>query len=175
MCERLHRDAYTNSGSGMGVPTTGTSKKQYMFTKDRSTRESRHPQEAWLQNPGHFTLRTGWDTTPEGETGRSQDLDLETISMTWAITAYPGENPGTLHSNEGWCRQVTQSCPTLCNPWTICRLPGSFVHGILQARILEWVFVPFSRGSFQPRDRTQASCIAGRFFLSEPIKSKSKL
>ena len=80
-------------------------------------------------------LRTGWDTTPEREIGRSQDLDLETISTTWVITAYPGENPGTLHSNKGWYRQVTELCLTLCNPWTICRLPGSFVHGILQARI----------------------------------------
>ena len=40
------------------------------------------------------------------------------------------------------------------------------VHGILQARILEWVAFPFSKGSFQPRDRTQVSCIAGRFFTN---------
>ena len=43
---------------------------------------------------------------------------------------------------------------------------GLIVHGILQARILEWVAVPFSRGSSQPRDRTQVSHIAGRFFTS---------
>ena len=43
-------------------------------------------------------------------------------------------------------------------------LPGSSVRGILQARILEWVAVPFSRGSSQSRDRTQVSHIAGRFF-----------
>ena len=42
--------------------------------------------------------------------------------------------------------------------------PGSSVHGILQARILKWVAVPFSRGSFQPRNQTQVSCTAGRFF-----------
>ena len=42
--------------------------------------------------------------------------------------------------------------------------PGSSVHGILQARILEWVAISFSRGSSQPKDRTQASCIAGRCF-----------
>ena len=42
--------------------------------------------------------------------------------------------------------------------------PGSSVHGILQARILEWVAMPFSRGSSQSRDRTQVSCIAGGFF-----------
>ena len=45
-----------------------------------------------------------------------------------------------------------------------CHLPGSFVHGILQARILEWVAVPFSRGSSQTRDQTQISHIAGSFF-----------
>ena len=49
-------------------------------------------------------------------------------------------------------------------PWTVCSLSGSFVHGILQARILEWVAIPFSRGSPQPRDRIWVFCIAGRFF-----------
>ena len=58
---------------------------------------------------------------------------------------------------------VAQSCPTLCDPMD-CSLPGSSVHGILQARILEWVAIPFSRGSSWPRDWTQVSCIAGRFF-----------
>ena len=56
---------------------------------------------------------------------------------------------------------VTQLCLTLCNP---CSLPGSSVHGISQARILEKVVVPFSRGSSWPRDWNQISCIAGRFF-----------
>ena len=45
-----------------------------------------------------------------------------------------------------------------------CGPPESSVHGILQAGILEWVAIPFSRGSSQPRDRTQVSCAAGRFF-----------
>ena len=57
---------------------------------------------------------------------------------------------------------VAQLCLTLGKSMD-CRPPGSSVHGILQARILEWVDVPFSRGSFQPRDRTKASCIAGGF------------
>ena len=47
-----------------------------------------------------------------------------------------------------------------------CSPPGSFVHGILQARILEWVAISFSRGSSWPRDRTQVSCTAGRFFTN---------
>ena len=57
--------------------------------------------------------------------------------------------------------EVTQSCQTVWDPLD-CSLPGSSVHGILQARILEWVAIPFSRGSSRPRDRTQVSCIAGR-------------
>ena len=59
--------------------------------------------------------------------------------------------------------EVVQSCLTLCNP-VDCSLPGSSIHGILQARILELVAISFSRGSSQPRDRTQVSCIAGRRF-----------
>ena len=58
---------------------------------------------------------------------------------------------------------VTQSCLTLWDRMD-CSPPGSSVHGIFQARILEWVAIPFSRGSFQPRDLTQVSCIAGGFF-----------
>ena len=57
---------------------------------------------------------------------------------------------------------VSQLCLTLCRHMD-CSLPGYSVHGILQARILEYVAVPFSRGSSQPRDQTQVSCIAGRF------------
>ena len=58
---------------------------------------------------------------------------------------------------------VAQSCPTLCNPMD-CSLPRSSLHGISQARILEWVAISFSRLSSQPRDRSWVSCIAGRFF-----------
>ena len=58
---------------------------------------------------------------------------------------------------------VTQVYPTLCNSMN-CRLPASSVHGILQARTLEWVAMPSSRGSSQPRDWTQVSRIAGGFF-----------
>ena len=60
---------------------------------------------------------------------------------------------------------VTQSCLTLCNPMD-CSPPGSSVHVILQARILERVDISSSRGNSQPRDQTQVSCIAGRFFTT---------
>ena len=59
--------------------------------------------------------------------------------------------------------EVAQSCPTLCDRMDYS-LPGSSLHGILQARVLEWVAISFSRGSSQPRDRTPVSCIPGRRF-----------
>ena len=55
----------------------------------------------------------------------------------------------------------------LCNPMD-CSPPGSSVHGILQARILEWVAISSSRGSSRPRDRTSISALAGGFFTTEP-------
>ena len=59
--------------------------------------------------------------------------------------------------------EVAQSCPTLCDPMD-CNLSGSSVHGIFQARVLEWIAISFSKGSSQPRNRTQVSRIAGRPF-----------
>ena len=65
--------------------------------------------------------------------------------------------------------KVTQSCLTLCDPMD-CSLPGFSLHGILQAKILEWGAVPFSRGSSQPRNQTRVSCIAGAFFTNWAIR-----
>ena len=62
---------------------------------------------------------------------------------------------------------VAKSCSTLWDTMD-CRLPGSSIHGISQARILEWVAISFSRGSSQPRDQTPVSCIADGFFTTEP-------
>ena len=59
--------------------------------------------------------------------------------------------------------EVAQSCPTLCNPMD-CSLSGSSVHGIFQARVLEWIAISFSRGSSWPRNRTRVSCITSRRF-----------
>ena len=61
------------------------------------------------------------------------------------------------------CVLVAQSCLTLCHPMD-CGLPSSSVHGILQARILKWIAIPFSKGYSWPRDRIHVSYIAGRFF-----------
>ena len=78
---------------------------------------------------------------------------------------------GVLHNDSIYVyivKLAPQPCPTLCHPMD-CSLPGSSAHGILQntgARILEWVATSCSRGSPPPRDRTQVSCIAGRFFTN---------
>ena len=70
---------------------------------------------------------------------------------------------------QGVCAQLLQLCPTLCDPMN-CSPPASSAHGILQARILQWVTMPSSRGSSRPRDWTHVSCIsciAGGFFTIE--------
>ena len=68
---------------------------------------------------------------------------------------------------------VTKSCPTLCNPMDYCP-PGPSVHGIFQARILEWGAIPFSRGSSQTRDQTLVSCI-GRQILGHRAIWKAQI
>ena len=87
-------------------------------------------------------------------------LDKYTITYTWVHTHFLMPFVRVL-----WMKwsEVAQSCPTLCDP-TDCSLPGSSVHGIFQARVLEWVAISFSRGSSWPRDRTWVSCIVGRCF-----------
>ena len=70
-------------------------------------------------------------------------------------------------------RLVAQLYLTLCDPMD-CSPPGSSVLGILQARILEWVAMPSSRESSQPRDQTQVSCIAGDFFFFNHLSHQSK-
>ena len=90
--------------------------------------------------------------------------------MNTKVSLYPWNGP--LNNISGWgCRgglcvcSVSLLCLTLCDPMD-CSLPGSSVHGISQARILEWVAIPFPRGSSRSRDRTWVSCIAGGFFTN---------
>ena len=64
-----------------------------------------------------------------------------------------------------YCCLVAKSCLSLCNPMD-CNPPGSFNHGIPQARIVEWVAIYFSRGSSRPRDWTCIPELAGRFFIT---------
>ena len=101
-------------------------------------------------------------------------LSSETSFLAWEYLIYQ-EN---LYCQAGACGSyyycccslVTKSCPTRCDPMD-CSPPGSSVLGISHARILEWVAISFSRGSFQPRDWTRVSCIrqalADGFFTTE--------
>ena len=61
---------------------------------------------------------------------------------------------------------VTQSCPTLCNPMN-CSPPGFSVHGISQARILEWVAIPSPGDLFNPRSEPVSLALVGGFFITE--------
>ena len=81
--------------------------------------------------------------------------DIQPSSLLAGHGLVPAHGPGVV--------TVAQSCLTLCNPLDYS-LPGSSVPWILQVRILEWIAIPFSRVSSQPRDWTQVSCIAGGFF-----------
>ena len=111
---------------------------------------------------------------------------LESMNQHWRVIT---KVHSFLHS---WCKQLFfnfwySSCPNiyilryisllllswLSHVWLFCNpmdrsLPGSSAHGISKVRILEWVAISFSRGSFQPRDQTCVSCLAGGFFTTEP-------
>ena len=92
---------------------------------------------------------------------RSAFIDSGPWALGWVLAA---------KESNGWDITqvlVTQSCLTLCHPRTVAHQAPPSV-GILQARILEWATIPFSRGSSWPRNATWVSCIAGRFFTSEP-------
>ena len=123
------------------------------------THEPKSPR--WMK-PSCISLDFGWKRKPlclEGrwvwwENGYMYMYDWVCLLSSW-----------NYHNivNQQWKVKVAQSCLTLCDTMD-CSLSGSSVHGILHARILEWVAIPFSRGSSQPRDWTQVSWIASRFF-----------
>ena len=79
----------------------------------------------------------------------------------WLWTQSPLSTDRTSHFSSESESEVTQLCPTLCDPID-CSLSGSSVHGIFQAVVLEWIAISFSRGSSQPRARTQVSRIVDR-------------
>ena len=92
---------------------------------------------------------------------RSQRPQLPDCGVLWGAAPSAGQREEqTLLLDLGV--QCLAAQLRLCNPME-CSPPGSSVHGIFQA-ILEWVAMPSSRGSSRPRDQTQVSCIAGRFF-----------
>ena len=124
------------------------------------------------------------------EPGRLQSMGPQRVGHDWAasvslLIVYPGSSPSSVLFQKHWGAavsmswsdmKVAQSYLTLCNPMHYR------VHGILQARILEWIAIPFSRASSQsrspssqPRDRTQVSRIAGGFFTHWATRKTHKL
>ena len=99
------------------------------------------------------------------------------IKKVWHIYTSQISQTNTVTKGERWkvkWSEVAQSCPTLCDPME-CSLSGSSVHGIFQARVLEWIAISFSRGSSQPRNQSQVSRIAGRRFTvwaMDPTKKR---
>ena len=105
-----------------------------------------------------FSRQEYWSALPVPFPGDPSWPGFEPESFALQAGSLPSELPG---KPTGWHERevkVSQLCPTLCNPMDYT------VHGILQARILEWVAFPFSREFSQPRDRTQVSHNAGGFF-----------
>ena len=104
-----------------------------------------------------------WSGLPCPSPGDLPNPGMEPSSLALAGTFFTTEPPGKPICIYLTCVLVAQLCLTLCNPMD-CSPPGFSVYGIVQARILEWIAIPFSRGTSQPRDRTLVSCIVGRFF-----------
>ena len=103
----------------------------------------------------HQVSAENWRIASSGKT--HTHWSTEVFNVWWS-----GWKQGAFHNTYQFS-SVSQSCLTLCDLMD-CSPPGSSVHGILEAEILEWVAMPFSRGSSQPRNRTQVSQITGRFF-----------
>ena len=116
------------------------------------------------------TVRTGHGTTDWFQIGkRVHQGCILSLCLFNLYAEYIMRNAGLKEAQAGIkiaaaTAKSLQSCLTLCDPMD-CSQPGSSVHGILQARILEWVAISFSRGSSQPRGWTQVSCIADRRFI----------
>ena len=106
---------------------------------------------------GHFLLQRIFPT---------QGSNLSLLHCRWILTTEPPGKPS-------YTRYIS-SLFTIVSPIGHS-LSGSSVHGILQARILEWVAILFSRGSSQPRDRTWVSCIAGGFFTTRAISESANV
>ena len=110
----------------------------------------------WTEQPGQATVH--------GIVRVGHDLETKALPPRWITKTFLSGNSKVFKviSQESWqwsdlslcmCAKLLQSYLTLCNIMD-CSLPGSSVHGILQARILEWVAIAFSRGSSKPRDQT---------------------
>ena len=122
-----------------------------------------------------FSRQEYWSAEPSPSPGHLPNPGIRPRSPTRQADSLLSESPGkpllqpmhiyliTQMKQTNSLSEIAQLCPTLCDPMD-CRLSGSSIHGIFQARVLEWVAISFSRGSSQPRNQTWVSRIAGRRF-----------
>ena len=126
-------------------------------------------QEHWsglpFPSPMHESEKGKWSRLVMSDSQGPHGLQPTRLLRPWD---FPGKSTGVgCHMCMLSCfeseSEVAQSCPTLCDPMD-GSLPGSTVHGIFQARVLEWAAISFSRVSSQTRDQTRVSCIADKRF-----------
>ena len=136
----------------------------------------------WVTSLLLFTFmhwRRKWQPTSVFLPGESQEwqawwVAVYGVAQSWTRLKRLSSSSSNLSKNRPQLCMSAQSCPTLCDPMD-CSPPDSSVHGISQARILEWIFISSSRGSSPPRDWTQVSygsCI-GRQILYHWATGKS--
>ena len=127
---------------------------------------------AWCNSWGHKELdTTEWMNWNELNMNLLLNASSDIVSKQWPFSLQHKSERKSFYQyiikqifkNSCSIVRMAQSCLTLCDPMDYS-LPGSSVHGILQARTLEWFAMPFSRRSSQPRDWAWVSCTAGRLF-----------
>ena len=111
----------------------------------------------------HSLSSVHFPVSPPDSSGLGHIHSWKIKRMHYSNTTFLGK--WIIHENEVKWSEVAKLCPTLCDSMD-CSILCSSVHGIFQARVLEWVAISFSRGSSWPRDRIQVSCtVGGRFTI----------
>ena len=128
-------------------------------TPKSSTHRLTDPRDRWA----HLRVNTSFFATYPEMIGLEHGLVAKSCLILVTPCSPPGSSVPAISQPRVLESEVAQSSPTLCNPMD-CSLPGSSIYGIFQTRVLKWVASSFSRGSFQPGDQTQVSCIAGGHF-----------
>ena len=140
-----------------------------MISLHTSCSPEKNPNSHWIQPSAFYTWTSGLNVG--GEKTHNQPWDSGSISVCLQI---PRRIPWFLHPlgllGESFTTSFLSESESRSVVLILCDPINYTVHGILQAKILEWVAIPFSRGSSQPRDRTQVSHIVGEFFTIWAIR-----
>ena len=127
----------------------------------------------WLTYIMKWLLQQVWWTPIKSYTSKIRDIEKNFFFSVMRLLRFTLGTTSTYNIQGEWVLSHF-SHVRLCDPMN-CSPPGSSVHGILQARTLEWVAFPFSRGCSRPRDWNHISCIAGGFFTTEPPRKPIRL